>query len=205
MNKKAFTLVELLVVIGILAILMAIFMPGIAHLQGVAKATKTREIAVQVAMAWEAYVGDARSFAEIAGPKKRHSDYKPEGFAMSAGIADALNGNKNSDPSTREIDRRRDPYFERSPIQTKFGILSAWGLARAQSESVTGPSDLAVEHFIWAKLDEGLEGFVIIDVGDDGEGTKVRKPAIAWAAHLGKPKDEYMQGSTPSTQHIRSW
>ena len=190
MDKRAFTLVELLVVMAILAILMAIFLPGISHLQSVAKATKTREIAVQVAMAWEAYVGDVCHSKDVSSPD-RESD---GGFAMTPKMADDLNRNENRNKT--EINRERDIYFERSPIQTKYGILTAWGLADAKAEKA-----LDNDCFIWAKLDMDFQGFI----EDPSGGAKVRKNAIAWAAYRGKDDAMMSIDGAPSTEHIRSW
>ena len=196
-KHNAFTLVELLVVIAVLAILMGLLLPAVSGIREHAKATRTQQTAVQVATAWTVFVYDQKNFRYITD-NKGSNGYNEDGFPMTAAMGDALNMNENADPGTDERDRQADRYFERSAIQTRYGILTDWGLVKADSD-LNALTDK--EHRIWAKLDDELLGSVD-DPDDDAK--KIRKPAIAWAHHPGK-EDPKAMGDKPSTQHINSW
>jgi len=199
-RNNAFTFIELLVVMASLAILMGLLIPAISGVRTRARATRTQQTATQIAVAWTAFVNEKRHFLDITGDAA-YNGYDPEGFAMTRRMGDALNTNSNSVLAVtggNERDRKSDAYFERSPAQTRYGILTDWGLTKANSGAPIDPG----EHLIWVKLDGQLNGFVQ-DPDTDGPAGVIRKPAIAWAAHLGE--NAPMNGIRPFTRYIRSW
>src|SRR4051794_39084639 len=74
MRRRAFTLVELLVVVGIIAILMAIVMPALARVRAAARDTLCRNNLRQLAAANNIYANEQRDFfAPIGGAVNVHS------------------------------------------------------------------------------------------------------------------------------------
>ena len=61
-RSRAFTLVELLVVIGIIAILLAVLMPALGRARASARATVCLSNLRQVALAWHTYAADNRGY-----------------------------------------------------------------------------------------------------------------------------------------------
>ena len=59
---RAFTLIEMLVVMGIIAILMGLLFPVLEKVKDVAKRTRARTEVRQLALAWNSYLGDYRTW-----------------------------------------------------------------------------------------------------------------------------------------------
>jgi prepilin-type N-terminal cleavage/methylation domain-containing protein/prepilin-type processing-associated H-X9-DG protein len=61
-SRRAFTLVELLVVIGIIALLISILLPALSRANNAAKRTKCMAQMRELTMAWTAYAMDSRGW-----------------------------------------------------------------------------------------------------------------------------------------------
>src|SRR5260221_9200502 len=61
-SQRAFTLVELLVVIGIIALLISILLPALSRANNAAKRTKCMAQMRELTMAWTAYAMDSRGW-----------------------------------------------------------------------------------------------------------------------------------------------
>lgn len=64
MNKKGFTLLEMLVVIAIIALLAGIMVPAVNKAQQAAWRARTKDEVFQIAAAWESYLMENRKFPE---------------------------------------------------------------------------------------------------------------------------------------------
>lgn len=65
-NKKAFTVLELLVTIAIIAVLAGIILPVLSKGRQAAWRARTRDSVYQLVVAWNSYLSDYRQFPDIA-------------------------------------------------------------------------------------------------------------------------------------------
>lgn len=66
-RRRAFTLIEMLVVMGIIALLMGILFPVLAKVKDVARRTRARTEVKQLALAWNSYLNDYRTWFPSPG------------------------------------------------------------------------------------------------------------------------------------------
>ena len=70
-NKKAFTLVELLIVVGIIGVLVSVLMPAMSTAQKRTSIMKTRNFLVAMSTALEQYQSEYGFFPEFLTQKDR--------------------------------------------------------------------------------------------------------------------------------------
>ena len=107
MNKKGFTLAELLIVVAIIAVLVAISIPIFsAQLEKAKEATDMANIRSAYAEVVANYLGDSTKDYEISVDLKSDtSNYKSDENAEIAGVLykDILSGNKAKDPCVVKV------------------------------------------------------------------------------------------------------
>src|SRR5688572_26312043 len=81
-NKKAFTLVELLVVIGIIAVLIAILLPALRKARIAALQTACLSNLRQIGIAFHLYANENKSWLPSAGPNRDMRLHK-DGISLS--------------------------------------------------------------------------------------------------------------------------
>jgi len=155
-KSKAFTLVELLVVISIIALLMAILMPSLARVRNQAKAVACMSNLKQWSIAFLAYCGDNNGYLMTGkGPKKSgprrgrwRSNLEPyvsrdyEGiWCCPMAIKPKYEYQINERRSTRELTTARHP-------------LAAWGTEDRDG----GKSGTLLGKYWWEKYQEDLFG-----------------------------------------------
>ena len=173
--KKAFTLVEMLVVIGIISILTAASLLGYRKMLVSAEKTKTRELVSNVATA----------IAEIyqkngSWPRSLRTAKQEDGVKVLDGKA-AYALVKNGVMSL-EVDNAR----ETTKGLDKFGILSPFaasvvkrlGAKASESTKVTSDSTVA-DHRLRFEIDLDGDG-LIEDVNVGGETLTVRANVMVW-------------------------
>ena len=170
--KRAFTLIEMLVVIGIIAVLMAASIGGYAHIRKTAENTRARELVSQVKTALEA-IWDADGM----WPKTIREQSGASDSILNEKVAYVL-GSKNVYTVTRK-----------NGVSTgldRFGILTPWGAdtvkragqAASLSTTVNGGGSVK-DHLLRFKVD--LDGDGLIEGASvGGESVNIRAHAAVW-------------------------
>lgn len=173
--KKAFTLVEMLVVIGIISILTAASLVGYQKMLVSAEKTKTRELVSNTATA----------IAEIyqkngSWPKSLRNAKQEDGVKVLDGKA-AYALVKNGVMSL-EVDSTK----ERTKGLDQFGILSPYAArvvkrlgSKATESSKIGSDSTVADHRLRFEIDLDGDG-IIEDVNVGGETLSVRANVMVW-------------------------
>ena len=185
MRKRlsGFTLVELLVVMGIVLILVSLLLPAIAKARAAAKRSKAIGEIKQLETAFKAYQGDYFTFPDPGTPACVIT-------AVTIEVLDLL--------AARVVDcgnPRKIPYFESSANDTN-GLVDPWGHQYMVVLDVGGPYDLdggsapGIAYDNKIELDMGgLTGIVYRSIaiwsygrrnGFDGTETHPRDDLKAW-------------------------
>lgn len=166
--KKGFTLIEMLVTIGIIAALVAASLGGYSMVTKAAEKARAQDLVQQVALALMTMYEDNKG----VWPKRL-----------------ALVGEKGAelDPDRAyEFVSGEGKYLSLSASGGKltgydrFGILSPWGVAVLKQRGANA-SDEAIRHRLWFAVDGDGDG-MIKGVSVGGEPLDVRATAIVWCA-----------------------
>ena len=177
--RRAFTLVEMLVVIGIIAILIGAGMTAFSAATRKAQQARAREVVSNVATALEAI-------------------YQREGAFPRRVLAEGANDGEMTPEVAYELAKRNAMTLTYNNGRTvgadRCGILTPWGqdvVKRSKSGVSDGtkvPSGGTIkDHRVHFAVDTDGRGYVNATVG--GESVKVRGAAIAWCC--GKDGKEY--------------
>lgn len=177
MNKKnkGFTLIEMLVVIGIIAVLSGALMMGFGRVTKSAQRAKATELVSQAAQAlvilrqrndgvWPAVLsnfggGDGAGKGMVADVAKAFGNAKLLGIAMKGGLPIGI---------------------------SRFGVVDPWAEAvlkrdsSAQIGSAVPSGGTVQDHIIYFAVDGDGDGITTATVG--GQQVNVRAEAIAWCA-----------------------
>ncbi len=170
--KKGFTLVEMLVVIGIIAILTAALVGSYAGATKKAQIAKGRELVSNVATAlaaifqqdgrWPSTLVDASSGDFKLGPR-------PAAVLARKGVL-SLSYDRDNNKLTG-ID--------------EYGVLDPWGQqvlqgnAKANESSAVPSGGKVSDHILYFAIDDDGDGFTEATIC--GKAIKVRSPAIVWS------------------------
>lgn len=177
--KKGFTLVEMLVVIGIIAILVGAGMTAFSSATRKAQQARAREVVSNVATALEAI-------------------YQKEGSFPRRVLAEGGSDGEMTPEVAYELAKRNAMTLTYKNGKTagadRCGILTPWGqdvVKRSKagvSDSTKVPSGGTIkDHRIHFAVDTDGRGYVNASVG--GESLKIRGSAVAWCC--GKDGKEY--------------
>jgi len=113
--NAGFTLVELMVTIGILLLLAGLMLGGLEAARGKAKKTRARSEIAQIVTAWTAYYGDYKRFPDVgAGGDVDTTEMGRDAVQILRGKADF----KQKNP-------RKIEYMDFHELRTEF--LDPWG------------------------------------------------------------------------------
>lgn len=169
--NKGFTLVEMLVVIGIIAILTAASLAGFSNMTKSAERAKAQELVSNTATALEVLYQK-----EGAWPKRIVSAASSGDGELDANTAIALKNYMSLNVSNGEL-----------AGHDRFGIFDSWGAAvikaRGRSTSLSDrvqAGGTVQDHILHFAIDLDDDGFVEASVG--GESQTIRGTVVVWGA-----------------------
>ena len=170
--KKGFTLVEMLVVIGIIVILLGASIGGFSKMTKSAERAKARELVSNVATALTVM-------------------FQTEGCWPARLRQNNGNGKLDNDRAYALVAKKKYMTLtvENGQLagQDRFGIVTPWattvikrkGVSASESDMVSGSSTIR-DHILRYAVDLDGDGITIISAEEGGEGVKVRATACVW-------------------------
>ena len=174
--KRAFTLIEMLVVIGIIAVLTGASVAGFAHVRKTAENARARELVSQVKTALEAiYESDGMWPKTIRETSAASDSILDQYAAYVLGAKKTYSVTYNSGSKT-------------SVGLDRFGILTPWGAdvvkragqSASLSTSVNGGGSVQ-DHLLRFKVDYDGDG-LIEGASVGGQSVNIRAHAAVWCA-----------------------
>lgn len=205
MKKNGFTLIEMLVVMGIIAILSGALMAGFSHITKSAQRARCQETVSNVATALTVILQQKGYWPDTNnGALKKYagSDGSNMGTVEQVALAfselGVLGVSKKGDQLTG-VDRCGivDPWAQAVLKRHKGGMGAGKDLKVPSGGTVR-------DHVIYYALDTDLDG--IVEAKVCGEQVKVRASAIAWSAGAnGELGSSYSKRSKANEDNVYSW
>jgi len=168
--SPGFTLVEMLVVIGILGLLAAALVGSFSHIKMTARQAQAQTLASETATALSLYLQQERGWGDVLLTKEE-MDKEACGVLQEKRLFDLTtykkdsSGNMTAEINTESLDR--------------FGLLDPWGRALLRANPDLGESE-AAKHRLQIRLDTDFDGYV--DAGEGApEGLKIRGSVLVWS------------------------
>ncbi len=167
--SSGFTLVEMLVVIGILGILAASLIATVSHVKMTARQAQAQTLAAETATALTLYLQQERGWGKVL-PTKQEMDAEACGVLQEMKLLDLSTYKKSGGSITSEIN---------PDSLDRYGLLDPWGRAKLRGSPNLGEGAVA-EHRLQFRLDLNFDGYV--DAGEGApEGANIRASAIVWS------------------------
>ena len=185
--RRAFTLVELMIVIAIIGIIISMSVVTYGHLTRKAQQARARELVSNVATALSTlYLRDNR------WPPKLLNEARGNGLLTAEAAAClAVRGLMSLTYTTREKDGEK--IYTLSGLD-RCGIVSPWAtevLKRGGSDNANVPSGGTIQsHLLRFALDEDGDGITEVRLGSETS-LKVRATAVVWSWGMNGKDDGY--------------
>ena len=194
--RKAFTLIEMLVVIGIIAALMGASIVGYSRMFKSSEQANAQELVANVATAFTALFD-----ADGLWPKTiRERGAKGGLLDENVGYVLAKRG---------YLSATYDDSQKKLTGADRFGVVSPWAAAviknlgsRASLSSVVSGSSKIQDHILYFAVDLTGEG-VIRDISVGGESVSVRAPVMVWCGGKDGIIEPYSKGL--KSDDVYSW
>ena len=185
--RKGFTLIEMLVVIGIIAILIGAGMTTFSAATRKAQQARAREVVCNVATALEAI-------------------YQREGVFPRRVLAEGASDGEMTPEVAYELARRNamtltyDKDSKKTTASDRCGVLTPWGQEVVRRKGNSGVADgtkvpsggTIRDHRVHFAVDTEGRGYVNASVG--GESVKIRAAAVAWCCGKDGKIEKYSDG-----------
>ena len=179
MKKSGFTLVEMLVVIGIIAVLAAASMIGYTRIIKSARKTKNVELVANVATALTYILTKEGSWPEelLQGSENSQLDKNVAKVFIRYNLLGLSYNQKTGSEGNYTLTGK-----------DRCGIVDAEAEAvlkrnKRANESTSVPSGKSVqEHILYYAIDDDGDGFTYATLKDSGKQLKIRATAVVWAA-----------------------
>ena len=185
--KRGFTLVEMLVVIGIIAILIGAGMTAFSAATRKAQQARAREVVSNVATALEAI-------------------YQRDGVFPRRVLAEGASDGEMTPEVAYELAKRKamtltyDTNTKKTTASDRCGILTPWGQEVVRRKGNSGVSDgtkvpsggTIKDHRVHFAVDTEGRGYVNASVG--GETVRIRASAVAWCCGRDGKEYKYSDG-----------
>ena len=176
--KKGFTLVEMLVVIGIIAVLTAASVAGFSKMQATAERTKIQELVSNAATALNVLYQERGKWPKSLRTASGAPTCGQLDKTAAVPLADYMSLNCNRDSQSHPIELVGND---------RMGIVDHWAAAVVKRKGTSVSESDAVlhsgtvkEHILYYAIDLDGDGIVEAKVGEDT--VKIRANAVVWAA-----------------------
>ena len=199
-TKRGFTMVEMLVVVGIIAVLAGALMAGFGRISKTAQRAKAQETVSNAATALSiilqrngAWPKTIRTYHGADGEGKGMVTEVAKVFAKYNLMNVACKDRANGDYTPLGVDR--------------LGIVDPWAVAvlkrnKSASSTTKVPSGGTVQsHVIYYAIDEDVDG--ITEATVNGKSIRVRASALAWCAGADGVLADYLKRGR--TDDVYSW
>lgn len=188
MKRKGFTLIEMLVVIGIIGILMATALAAFSHMTANAEHARCQELVSNACSALTAYYND--------------TGYWPKVFLEGCADGEGRLDEKVTYPLAKKgyLTLTYDDGKKRLSGNDFLGMLSPWALTQvkrsgagvALSTRVTGGTGRIEDHILRYSIDDDGDGYTSAVVG--GERLVIRATAAVWCCGKDGKIEAYRKG-----------
>lgn len=199
-KQQGFTLVEMLVVMGIIAVLIGALVAGFSRMTKTAQKAKAQETVSNAATALASILTNEGRWPKAISDQS--------GKQMNEAVAKALA--KRSLMSVTHEEDKADGTKDYTPAGVdKYGILDPWGAAVLKRNLKNPKTNLKVpsgrtvaDHLLWFAVDKDGDGVITTA---EGAPVNVRASAIVWCAGADGELGTYGTHSKAGSDDIYSW